>query len=145
MNARNLRHEEPPVKLAKASYWSPQRLAKAETTLRRRVTLLREDIARKLRKYNDERLSIVAVNITSRAELTIADLLGKLYPAEIDRDVGVLRSVESALQRIASGTYGYCVDCRDVVDPMRLEFNPHAARCVRCEEKPDRQLRLPAF
>ncbi len=117
-----------------ATYWTATRLAKAEKTLSGRVASLRADIARELRKYGDERLGLVADNVADSAELSIADLIGDLYLAEIDRDVRELRDVETALLRIAGHTYGSCVDCAQAIDPMRLEFNPAAARCLHCQE-----------
>jgi DnaK suppressor protein len=99
-----------------------------------RVAALRAEIARELRKHDDERLGLIAANVADNAELSIADVIGDLYLAEIERDVGELRSVENALGRINAGTYGICIDCSEAVDPMRLEFNPHAAKCLRCQE-----------
>ena len=99
-----------------------------------RVATLRADIARELRKYDDERFGLIATNVADRAELSIADLIGDVYLAEIERDVCELLNVESALKRLADGTYGVCVECAQAVDPLRLQFNPHAARCLRCQE-----------
>ena len=99
-----------------------------------RVAALRADIARELRKHDDERFGLIASNVADSAELSIADVIGDLYLAEIERDVRELRDVESALARITAGTYGICIDCAQAVDPMRLEVNPHAARCLRCQE-----------
>ena len=98
------------------------------------MAALRADIARELRKHDDERLGLIASNVADSAELSIADVIGDLYLAEIERDVSELREVESALKRITAGTYGICIDCAQAVDPMRLEVNPHAARCLRCQE-----------
>ena len=115
-------------------YWTDARLVKAASTLWGRVVALRADIARELRKHDDERLGLIASNVADSAELSIADVIGDLYLAEIERDVSELREVESALTRITADTYGICIDCAQAVDPMRLEVNPHAARCLRCQE-----------
>jgi len=115
-------------------YWTDARLVKAASTLWGRVVALRADIARELRKHDDERLGLIASNVADSAELSIADVIGDLYLAEIERDVSELREVESALARITTSTYGICIDCAQAVDPMRLEVNPHAARCLQCQE-----------
>jgi DnaK suppressor protein len=116
------------------AYWTDARLTRVASALWGRVAALRADIARELRKHDDERLGIIAANVADSAELSIADVIGDVYLAEIERDVSELRGVESALQRINSGTYGICIACSEAVDPMRLEFNPHAAQCLRCQE-----------
>jgi DnaK suppressor protein len=116
------------------AYWTDARLTRAANALWGRVAALRADIARELRKHDDERLGLIAAHVADSAELSIADVIGDVYLAEIERDVSELRGVESALERINAGTYGICIDCSEAVDPMRLEFNPHAAKCLRCQE-----------
>jgi DnaK suppressor protein len=118
----------------KAPHWTDARLRKAASALWGRVAALRADIARELRKYDDERFGLIATNVADSAELSIADVIGDVYLAEIERDVSELCDVENALKRINAGAYGICIDCAEAVDPMRLEFNPQAARCVRCQE-----------
>jgi DnaK suppressor protein len=46
--------------------------------------------------------------------------------------------VVDALNRIALGTYGTCVECGTPVPEGRLEAKPEAARCVACQGKRDR-------
>jgi len=50
-------------------------------------------------------------------------------------------TVAAALERIAAGTYGQCVDCAKPVPEGRLEARPDAARCVPCQAKHDRARR----
>lgn len=38
----------------------------------------------------------------------------------------------AAIGRIDDGTYGICVDCRDVIPAERLEVRPATDRCVTC-------------
>ncbi len=45
-----------------------------------------------------------------------------------------LDAVEAALQRIASGAYGQCVDCGQAIPTARLRASPEAARCIPCQE-----------
>ena len=85
-------------------YWTDARLVKVASTLWGRVAALRTDIARELRKHDDERLGLIASNVADSAERSIADVIGDLYLAEIERDVAELREVESALTRITAGT-----------------------------------------
>jgi DnaK suppressor protein len=50
-----------------------------------------------------------------------------------------LRAIHAALERINNGTYGYCIDCGQLIPLMRLASNPTANRCVGCQlehEKP---------
>ncbi len=51
-----------------------------------------------------------------------------------DRETLELQQVEAALLRIATGTYGQCVDCAGVVPAARLHAAPEAARCIACQD-----------
>ncbi|ANQ84958.1 TraR/DksA family transcriptional regulator [Azoarcus olearius] len=49
------------------------------------------------------------------------------------RDVRELRDIEAARERIAEGEAGICVDCGEEIPFARLEAQPTATRCVRCQ------------
>jgi len=40
--------------------------------------------------------------------------------------------LKAALGRMASGEFGFCETCGDLISPKRLEFNPGATRCIGC-------------
>lgn len=46
-----------------------------------------------------------------------------------------LAQVEAALARLDDGSYGRCTRCGEAIAPARLEVLPHAALCVKCQEK----------
>ncbi len=54
-----------------------------------------------------------------------------------DTLAGVLGSQRAqalhALDRLRAGLYGVCEDCGAQIPDMRLEFQPEATRCVRCQ------------
>jgi RNA polymerase-binding transcription factor DksA len=50
-------------------------------------------------------------------------------------------AVVRALERIAAGTYGRCVDCGEPVPEGRLEVRPEAARCLTCQARHDKAMR----
>ena len=45
-----------------------------------------------------------------------------------------LRDIESALDRIAQGTYGICKYCGNKIDERRLLARPASSACVTCKE-----------
>jgi len=49
------------------------------------------------------------------------------------RDIDELAQVESALQRLDTGTYGNCADCGDPIPLQRLRVQPAAPRCASCQ------------
>ncbi len=62
------------------------------------------------------------------------------YAHELDEGVEVdleatLTEVDEALERIAAGTYGACVDCGAEISSARLIAVPATSRCVGCQRK----------
>jgi RNA polymerase-binding transcription factor DksA len=45
-----------------------------------------------------------------------------------------LRDVEAALERLADGMYGICVDCGGLIGEGRLAARPASLRCEPCQE-----------
>ncbi|MEE4211598.1 MAG: TraR/DksA C4-type zinc finger protein [Parvularcula sp.] len=41
-------------------------------------------------------------------------------------------AIDTALQRIEDGEYGYCVKCGEEVAPARLENSPSVTTCITC-------------
>lgn len=50
-------------------------------------------------------------------------------------DSAEIDAVDAALQRIADGLYGDCVDCGEPITEARLRAAPEASRCVPCQER----------
>ena len=46
-----------------------------------------------------------------------------------------IASVKRALERIAEGTYGECVQCGNEIAEGRLEARPEAALCIECASR----------
>jgi DnaK suppressor protein len=48
-----------------------------------------------------------------------------------------LREAAAALNRIANGSYGICVECEEEIGSRRLAAVPWTALCIRCQEAAD--------
>lgn len=57
-----------------------------------------------------------------RAQVTALAQQARAHLAEID----------DALERLAAGTYGICVECGEPIAPSRLEARPAARTCITC-------------
>lgn len=55
------------------------------------------------------------------------------YAALVDELKARVTSVDQALVRVGSGTYGYCVACGMMIDTDRLAILPTATLCLECE------------
>ncbi|MGH8193050.1 MAG: RNA polymerase-binding protein DksA [Woeseiaceae bacterium] len=52
-----------------------------------------------------------------------------------DRERKLLRKIDSALQRIDDGTYGYCDETGEEIGLKRLEARPVATLCLEAQER----------
>jgi DnaK suppressor protein len=52
-----------------------------------------------------------------------------------DRERKLLRKIDSALQRIEDGSYGYCAETGEEIGLRRLEARPVATLCVEAQER----------
>ena len=103
--------------------------------LRHRFDALREEVRRELVQSDHERYAVLAGDVADPGDESLADLLADLNLAVIDHHINEIRAVEGALLRIASGTYGTCVDCDEPIAPARLRAQPAATRCHRCQTR----------
>lgn len=51
-----------------------------------------------------------------------------------ERERNLLRKIDSALQRLSSGDYGYCEACGIEIGLERLEARPTADLCIDCKQ-----------
>ncbi|MDH3399212.1 MAG: TraR/DksA family transcriptional regulator [Acidimicrobiia bacterium] len=56
-----------------------------------------------------------------------------------EQAVRCLSQIEAALERLADGTYGYCIGCGLSIPLDRLEALPATARCVECSRLSSRR------
>jgi DnaK suppressor protein len=69
---------------------------------------------------------------TDMAELGSENFAQELTLSLLGSEKGVLDQIQSALERIAEGTYGLCEECGKEIPRARLEAIPYAALCVGC-------------
>ena len=53
----------------------------------------------------------------------------------LESEEQTLAKIETALARIADGTYGTCESCGGPIPKPRLQAIPYALRCVTCAQK----------
>ncbi len=45
-----------------------------------------------------------------------------------------LTQIERALERVAGGSYGFCIRCEEEISEARLKVRPEAPVCIDCAE-----------
>ena len=106
-----------------------------KTMLRERSDQLRGEIRSTLERSSNETHVRVAEQARDMEDDSFSNLIVDLNFSEIERDADELRRIEGALRRANDGSYGLCADCDAVIPTPRLEAEPTALRCVRCQER----------
>lgn len=107
-----------------------------KSALDRRYEELRREIHSGLASAGEVRL---AEEVRDLEDEAFASVLEDLRIADIVRDVEEAGDIERARDRIAAGTYGYCMDCEQPVAVERLQASPAAMRCRDCQERYERE------
>lgn len=101
-----------------------------EKALRARLDVLTQEISGEL--HDSEEQDYAALS-GDEGDTASADVISDTRLFDLQRDVGEIDAVRAALDRIAAGTYGLCIECGEEIDVERLRAEPAAARCIDCQ------------
>jgi RNA polymerase-binding transcription factor DksA len=117
------------------------RAAVAQRQLTQRLEELRQALCdaatARLDRVNDEARTAADDSGDAPARWNLIDVAPDDDDAELLCD---MQRCESALERLAAGTWGQCVDCGDALGAARLEMRPEAERCPTCQSAFERGL-----
>ena len=111
------------------------KVAEFRKRLRDRRAEVLESIRQALLRSDNEHYIELAGTVHDSAEESVADQLSEMATALIGRQVTEVREIEDALQRVAVGAYGMCVECNKPIELERLDVNPAAQRCYICQSR----------
>ena len=86
-----------------------------------------------LHRSDDPDLMSLADHMAGVDDWEVSDLLWDTDIAVLGHELSELREIDLALQRIAKGTYGICVECGRPIEPARLDVLPAARQCLGCK------------
>jgi RNA polymerase-binding protein DksA len=112
----------------------PRQTAAVKSRLRERAAQLRGEIQQTLERSSEETHARIAEQARDAEDDSFSNLIVDLNLAEVDRDADELRRIDGALARLSEGSYGLCEDCGQRIPEARLQAEPTALRCVRCQE-----------
>jgi len=103
--------------------------------IRARKIRLLEEIRAILARSGKERYADLVGEVGDTGDEAVGSVLRDVTEAEIIRDVGEVRDIVAAEQRLSAGRYGVCTDCGAAIDYKRLEAYPTAKRCITCQQR----------
>lgn len=105
-----------------------------------RKNLLLDEIRHVLARSRNEYYVDLIGGAGDSGDAAAASLLRDITEAEVIRDIGEVRDIAAAEDRIAAGKYGLCTDCEEPVRYKRLDAYPTAKRCFSCQVIREREL-----
>jgi DnaK suppressor protein len=108
-------------------------------TIYKQQLLDQQQVLLSLKKTGSDATRTVELDQTSVGRLSRMDALqGQAMSKERERRRDIeLQRIASALARIESGNFGYCVACDERIAGKRLDFDPSAPLCIDCASKAD--------
>lgn len=94
----------------------------------------REELAR----WSEHPIGEVAGEVPDAGDDSVAALVTDLDHSMLQRHVGAIRDIDTALSRIMARQYAICIDCGKDIDFDRLSAFPTAKRCIACQSRNER-------
>lgn len=101
--------------------------------LRQRLRALRDRVAEELQHSDNEQYIQLADRVHDTGDEAVAYLLADVNLMVIDQHIREIRDIDAALLRIATHSYGVCIDCSADIEYERLKVYPTAKRCHACQ------------
>jgi len=107
-----------------------------DAAIEARLRARRAEVADAAAAHEDDRRP-VQLDQTRIGRLSRMDAMqDQAMAIELERRREVeLARIDSALERLADGEYGYCVTCGEAIEPPRLEFDPAIPLCLGCARR----------
>ena len=114
---------------------SESQMAALESTLRERQVDLRQEVREERADSENERDRRSAREVQDRGDEANTEQWREANAAMIGHHEDEIQGIQAALSRLASETYGLCVDCGEPIGFKRLQAWPSANRCLDCQSK----------
>lgn len=103
-----------------------------------RAAILRRELNAALHAPDDGEEAALPNRHADNEDEGTADLQSDIDVASMERDARELAEIAEALERMHRAEYGTCIDCGKHIAWARLQAQPHAKRCIHCEEARER-------
>ena len=107
------------------------RLMEIRARLRGDVDQMANSALKKTRSESNGDLSSMPIHM---ADIGSDNFEQEFTLSLMENEEGTLDAIETALERIASGTFGSCEECGVKIPKARLNAIPYAPLCVKCAQ-----------
>ena len=99
----------------------------------KKILLLRKsELEQELNRLSQEKFSDDQVQ--DPGDQALSSTMESVKISLQDTERGEYIRIMQALEKVADGSYGICMDCGHPIAERRLQSYPNAARCISCQE-----------
>ena len=113
------------------------RLVELRSRLRGDVNQMADSALKKTRSETNGDLSSMPIHM---ADIGSDNFEQEFTLSLMENEEDTLGSIETALERIESGTFGECDECGVKIPKTRLNAIPFAVLCVKCAEQVEKKV-----
>jgi RNA polymerase-binding transcription factor len=114
---------------------TPQQASEMRSLIEQRRAVLLAELRADVAREREDRYQDLAGAAPDSGDASVATLIADLDHADVGRDLGELRGLEAARNRLEAGSYGVCIDCGRDIEFARLRANPAAERDIECQTR----------
>ncbi|OPY75981.1 MAG: RNA polymerase-binding transcription factor DksA [Syntrophorhabdus sp. PtaU1.Bin153] len=100
---------------------------------KKRLLTMRGEILNKAKKLKEDSYTLGTDGIQDMADAASNSYNVDILMSISDNDLGILKEIDNALDKIKNETYGICEECEEKISEKRLEANPVARYCITCK------------
>ncbi len=102
--------------------------------IRQDLLRLRRDIIDSSRKVHADSLALGNDGVADIGDMSANSYSQDVLMSLSQTQLGRVRDIDAALERIEQGAYGICIACEEEIAPRRLEVRPFSRYCIDCKE-----------
>ncbi len=110
--------------------------------IKKSLLIQKSEILNKNKEFKN--LQTTSAKAADVVDAVVQNLQDNLNIQLHERDHVSLLLIDKALSKFASGTYGQCESCEDLIDIRRLKARPLAILCISCMEDNEKDSRSTA-
>lgn len=99
----------------------------------------RERLLVEVRQKRLEAAQVQDQGVADPGDASVSEDLRDLLHLLGDSKREQILSIDSALERMEQGGYGFCAECGDEISLRRLEIQPDTRWCVECKERMEKR------
>lgn len=88
-----------------------------------------------IKKFQSGENRQIIETVMDDGDLSVVDLSEDISLKQLSSHRETLIKIDTALQKIAEGTYGLCEECNEEISEKRLAIMPFAIYCKDCQEQ----------